>query len=75
MTMDMDVKVGKIGLDEKTAEIAMNFIEMNKVGSKKTFRIDMGDEAKAVMNGFISLGILITISITICSIFKTIYSA
>lgn len=75
MKMDMDVKIGKIGLDEETARIATDFIEMSKAGSKKTYRFDMGDEVKSVMNGFISLGILITVSITVCSIFKTIYSA
>lgn len=75
MKLDMDVKFGKLGLDEKTAELANDFIEMSKTGSKKTYRIDMGDEVKTVANGFITLGILTVISVTVCSIFKTIYSA
>ena len=73
--MTMDVNVGKIGLDERTSELAADFIEMSKTGSKKTYRIDMGEEAKSVINNFIALGILITISVAACSIFKTIYSA
>ena len=75
MKGDLNIHIDKIGLDEATAKIAEAYIESAKHRTKKTYRLEVGEEAKSVINAGIALGVLGILSYCTVTVFKIIYGA
>lgn len=74
MKADLNVAFGKIGLDDDTAKIFNEYIQSQKNGSRKTVRVEVGEEAKSVFNGVITLGVLGILAYATVSICKIVYA-
>lgn len=73
MKGELSINISKIGLDEKTTQLAENYIEASKKPTKKIFRMELDEDSKGILKGVIATGIIAIVSLTTVSIFKTIY--
>ena len=70
---DINVMFNKVGLDENTLQLLREYTESQAKGTKKTYRLEVGDEAKGIVSGFVALGVLGIIAYATTSIIKIIY--
>ena len=73
MKADIKVDFGKIGVDDDTLQVMKEYTNVQSKGLKKTYRFEVGEEAKGVVTGFVTIGVLGILCFTATSIFKTIY--
>lgn len=73
MKADVKVDFGKIGVDNDTLQVMRDYTDAQSKGLKKTYRFEVGEEAKGVVTGFVAIGVLSILCFTATSIFKTIY--
>jgi len=71
--MKVDVQFNKIGLDDNTLRALHDYIETQTKGTKKTYRFEIGEDAKGVVSGLVALGILGVVAYTTTSIIRVIY--